>query len=272
MNMSGTVGAIYKVNKQLVLRSNIGTAWRPPNINELFSNGLHHGAASIEIGDSTLVTEKAINLSTSVEYKGEKLSVVFDAYYKIINDFIYLKPTLVPTLTIKGAFPTFIHDQVNAHLRGFDFTLDYAFTKELKVVSKVSILRAFNQTRNEDLVMMPADRFENSIEYNFKDGKRLENVYVSLSVLSVLRQTRVPENSDYAVPPKGYTLLNFAMGMDIPLKENAISLGVSVNNLLNTSYRDYLNRFRYFTDEMGRNISVRATVPFTLFTPKPRHY
>lgn len=271
MNMSGTVGAIYTVNKELVLRSNLGTAWRPPNVNELYSDGLHHGAASIEKGDSTLVTEKAINLSASLEYTGKKLSIVFDGYYKIINDFIYLKPTLVPTLTIKGAFPTFVHDQVDAHLRGFDLTVNYSITPEFKVISKASILRAFNQTNKDHLVMMPADRFENSLEYNFKDGKKLANAYVSLSVLSVLQQTRVPENSDYAAPPEGYTLLSFSAGMDIPLKTNAISLGVTVNNLLNTRYRDYMNRFRYFTDEMGRNISVRATVPFALFTPTSSH-
>ena len=271
MNMSSTLGAIYKVNKQLILRSNLGTAWRPPNINELYSNGLHHGAASIEIGDSTLVTEKAVNVSASIEYSGKRLSLVLDAYYNVINDFIYLKPTLVPTVTIKGAFPTFVNDQVNAHLRGLDLTLSYALTKELKVISKASILRAFNQTTRQYLVMMPSDRFENSLEYNFKDGKKVENAYVSLSVTSVLKQSRVPENSDYANPPEGYTVLNFAAGIDIPLKGNRISLGISANNLLNTRYRDYMNRFRYFADEMGRNISVRATIPFTLFTPKSIH-
>jgi iron complex outermembrane receptor protein len=271
MNMSGTIGAIYKVNKQLILRSNVGTAWRPPNINELYSNGLHHGAASIEIGDSTLVTEKAVNVSTSVEYSGKRLSVVLDAYNNIINDFIYLKPTLVSTVTIKGAFPTFVHNQVNAHLRGLDLTLSYALSKEFKVISKASILRAINQTTREHLVMMPSDCFENSLEYYFKDGKKVENAYVSLSVTSVLKQSRVPDNSDYVNPPEGYTLLNFAAGIDIPLKGNSLSLGISVNNLLNTRYRDYMNRFRYFADEMGRNISVRATLPFTLFTPKSIH-
>jgi iron complex outermembrane receptor protein len=271
MNVSGTLGAIYKMNERLVLRSNVGTAWRPPNVNELYSNGLHHGAASIEVGDSSLVTEKALNLSASAEYSGKKLTVVLDAYYKIINDFIYLKPTLTPTLTIKGAFPTFVHDQVNAHLRGFDLTVNYSITPELKIISKASILRAYNQTMREHLVMMPADRFENSLEYNFKDSKSFTNTYVSISALSVLKQTRVPENSDYVAPPEGYTLLNLSAGMDILMKRNAISIGVSINNLLNTRYRDYMNRFRYFADEMGRNISVRATVPFTLFTPKSIH-
>ena len=267
-NLSGTLGAIYKPNTNLVLRFNLGSAWRPPNVNELYSDGLHHGAAAIERGDSTLVTEKAVNLSSSVEYNGKNLSIVFDAYYKVINDFIYLKPTLEPTLTIKGAFPTFMHDQVNAHLRGFDLTVDFAITSRLSFVSKTMILRAYNRTENEHLVMMPADRFENSLEYNFQDRGRIKNTYVSISSCSVLQQRRVPQNSDYVAPPEGYTLLNLSAGMDIRTKNTTIALGIGINNLLNTRYRDYMNRFRYFSDEMGRNISIRATIPMTLFTPK----
>jgi iron complex outermembrane receptor protein len=35
---------------------------------------------------------------------------------------------------------------------------------------------------------------------------------------------------------------------------------VGVRNLLNTVYRDYLNSMRYFSDEMGRNISLRFKI------------
>jgi iron complex outermembrane receptor protein len=32
---------------------------------------------------------------------------------------------------------------------------------------------------------------------------------------------------------------------------------LGINNLFNTRYRDYMNRFRYFTDEVGRNIVLQ---------------
>jgi iron complex outermembrane receptor protein len=40
----------------------------------------------------------------------------------------------------------------------------------------------------------------------------------------------------------------------------ALAVSVGVRNLLNTVYRDYLNGMRYFTDEMGRNISIRLKI------------
>jgi iron complex outermembrane recepter protein len=40
-----------------------------------------------------------------------------------------------------------------------------------------------------------------------------------------------------------------------------VEISLSGHNLLNTAYRDYLNRFRYFADEMGRNIVLRVRLP-----------
>jgi iron complex outermembrane receptor protein len=36
-----------------------------------------------------------------------------------------------------------------------------------------------------------------------------------------------------------------------------MQVGLYVNNLLNTSYRNYLNRLRYYADDVGRNITLQ---------------
>jgi iron complex outermembrane receptor protein len=53
-NGSAFLGGMYQLNSNLAFTSNLGTAWRPPNVNELFSQGLHHGAAAVELGDADL--------------------------------------------------------------------------------------------------------------------------------------------------------------------------------------------------------------------------
>jgi iron complex outermembrane receptor protein len=74
--------------------------------------------------------------------------------------------------------------------------------------------------------------------------------------------------SDYAPPPPGYTLAGFEAGTDIDVKHRSMTIILGVTNMLNTRYRDYLNAFRYFSDDMGRNISLRVKVPFE-FKTKP---
>jgi iron complex outermembrane receptor protein len=53
--------------------------------------------------------------------------------------------------------------------------------------------------------------------------------------------------------------------------EQSVRFGVSVNNLFNTRYRDYMNRLRYYSDELGRNIVFRITVPLSFHTAAHDH-
>jgi iron complex outermembrane receptor protein len=41
------------------------------------------------------------------------------------------------------------------------------------------------------------------------------------------------------------------------------------NNVFNTTYRDYLNRNRYFANETGRNIYLKWSVPVSLQKEEP---
>ena len=61
-------------------------------------------------------------------------------------------------------------------------------------------------------------------------------------------------------PPEGYFLLGFKFGTDLIIKNQSLHIGCSVLNALNTQYRDYLNRLRYFSDEQG--IDIRFNVRY----------
>lgn len=260
-NFSGTAGAIYRFNEHLLLNCNIGTAWRAPAVSELYSNGLHHGAAAVEIGDSKLVAENALNTIATLSYTAKKVDAEISLYHNSINNFIYLQPALPPSLTIRGAFPTFQYTQADATFTGIDASIDYRIIKAITLSSKASVLRAFNKSAGDYLVSMPSDRFENEITYNIKDFKRVRKSYASVSVSTILKQSRVPANSDFAPPPEGYTLLNFNMGLTFYIGGQQVEGGLTINNVLNTVYREYLNRFRYYSDEMGRNILLRLRIP-----------
>jgi iron complex outermembrane receptor protein len=123
---------------------------------------------------------------------------------------------------------------------------------------------------------MPADRYEAQVQYNFSNLKKLNDTYISISSVYVLRQSRVPvtgnievpgtsiKQSDYLMPPPAYFLLSLEAGTKFKVNHNNWNLIVAVTNLTNLVYRDYMNAFRYFSDEMGRNISVRLKIPFDL--------
>ncbi|MCE7065344.1 TonB-dependent receptor [Dyadobacter sp. CY326] len=262
-NFSGTIGATKTLSERLSARLNFGTAWRAPNVSELFSDGVHHGAAAYEKGDASLQSEKALNTIASVKYASPRFSAEIGGYYNFISDFIYLKPQSEPILTIRGAFPYFKYTQTDATFKGFDLTASWEFAKNLTASSKVSYLRVYDQRNDSYLVMIPSNRVDNMIKYEVAEAGKLRKPFISIGNLYVARQKRVPPASDFLAPPSAYSLWNLQMGASLSLSEKQeLEIGISVQNLFNVAYRDYLNRFRYYADEMGRNASLRLKWKF----------
>lgn len=263
-NFTGSIGAAYAISNELKIAANIASAWRPPAPNELYANGLHQGLASIEIGNQNFNVERNLNTNLEIEYKKDSiLQIEAVLYNNSFKNFIFLQPTLPPALTIRGYYPVFEYQQTNANLMGADFTLHYFLQSNIRVTGKASILRARNTITNDWIVLMPADRFEARIKRNIKLKKQF-NSYIELGITHVLQQTRIPVDGngkiiDYADAPKAYNLVDFEAGTT--LTKSKINIGLSIYNLLNTNYRDYLNRMRYFIAEAGLNIALRARIP-----------
>ena len=261
-NPSATLGLIYKKSESLSFNFNAGSAWRAPGVNELYSDGIHHGTATFEIGDKSLTSEKAYNFIAGVKYRNEKFNVEAEVYHNRIHGFIYLKPQLPATVTIHGAFPTFVYTQVNANFSGIDAQLNYRLLASLLLTVKASILRAFDKTHDEWLIQMPADHFSGEATYHFKICKRLSENYFSWITEYTNKQWRVPANADYLEPPRAYTLVNIEAGTTCSIKQQRIVIGLGCGNVFNITYRNYMDRFRYYADEPGRSITLRLKVPF----------
>jgi iron complex outermembrane receptor protein len=77
----------------------------------------------------------------------------------------------------------------------------------------------------------------------------------------VARQTREPD-FDLASAPAGYTLFNIGYQKKIQFTKDQLNIGIQINNIFNTEYKEYMNRFRYFTADMGRNILLKLNYQF----------
>jgi len=69
----------------------------------------------------------------------------------------------------------------------------------------------------------------------------------------VFKQTRYVIGQDFLPPPGSYFLLSLNAGTGFKLGETHLDINLRVENILNTKYRDYLNRLRYFADDVGIN-------------------
>ncbi|HEY0655115.1 MAG TPA: TonB-dependent receptor [Chryseosolibacter sp.] len=285
--LSGTVGVAYAINEHWRYLSNFGISSRPPHVSELYSEGLHHGTGSIEEGlmrpnNDVLTDQHLIRKEQSrkwihtLQYGAENLTFDVSVYYNHMKNYVFIRP-YETRLTIRGYFPVFRFDQTDAVLMGTDFGLRWDVSKRLTYSSKVAYIHATDVKNNDKLIFIPPALFDNSIRVNFPSVKKVEDLHVTISAPLTLEQTRAPRTVypdqiesdtsgkvfDLAPAPAGFVLLNATIGFDLPLKEHAVSISITGENLLNRSYRNYMNRLRYFVDDTGRNIILRLSYNFS---------
>lgn len=265
---SSTLGATYSFTSQLKLTGNFSSAFRAPTVNELYSNGVHQSLVSYEIGNPNLQTERANNFNLNLGYATPHVLIDVQAYYNNINNFIFSNPSNQYTRTVRGPALVFNYTQANVYFKGLDLNLMVKPLDSLEINSKTSLIYAYNKTIHDYLIYTPPSRFQNSIGYHFGSIAGLHQIFLSAEDVYVSKQTRVPVGQDYAPPPGGYNLINAQLGFRINYSHSYADIGLAVNNLTNTVYRDYLDRFRYFTDEPGRNIILRLRVPFNISNHK----
>jgi len=257
--LSANVSGWTRIHQDVRIHLSAATRFRSPDINELFSNGLHHGSASLEFGNLQLKQERAYSLNAALNYNHNKLRFQVEPYLHYFNNYIYLKPTGETQLSIRGAFPVFTYIQTDASYAGTDITIKYQLATHWTTELDGALLLVKNQRNQTFIYGIPAQRTTAKLKYTF-DGLSLKNAYWTVSSSYNAKQNRIETNEDFADSPAAYTLLNTELGGQYQDTRLHVSLGV--NNILNTSYRDYMNRYRYYADDVGISIFLILNYTF----------
>jgi len=230
--------------------------------------GLHQGVSGIEEGNIDLATEKGIK--TTFGFKGNvghRFILEALVYYQRIDDYIYLNPSNDVRLTIRGAFPVFKYQQTDADIYGLDLTGKFELSKSLFANFSYSYIQGKDLIDNVALINIPSNSIEGSIAYEFLKpivigNNQLENLRVSINSRYVARQNDITEEQDFRLPPAAYNLIGVNLSTDLQLGKTRLRLTAKVDNLLNEVYRDYLNRQRYFADDLGLNAVIGIGLKF----------
>lgn len=262
-NISGTLAAEYQINGAWQVTAITGSAWRPPHVNELYSTGLHHGSAAFELGDEFLNPEQSWKNLISIKWRPYlPFSIEIEAFSHLINDYIYLSPTQEYWESLRGVFPIFQYQQTKAHLYGLDFLGKWHITNTFDYSVQASLIKAKDLTNQSYLPQIPAHQFRQTLSWSIGQWKNTSTPYVKLEHVWMGKQNDYHENLDFVAPPNAYHLLNASIGAKWHLKKQVINVDLSVQNLTNQLYKDYLNRFRYYTHDLGRSIQLRINYEF----------
>jgi iron complex outermembrane receptor protein len=264
-NFSGNAGITHDLSDNVKMGLNMGVASRYPAINELYSGGLHQGVSGIEEGNPDLKSEKSFKTTYSLlATSGERFTFEALLYYQKINEYVFLNPQNETRLTIRGSFPVFKYDQTDADISGADLSAHLKFSNHLSARIVYSYIKGNDKRNDVSLINIPSNTLQLNLRYAISKPihigtMKFENLEFGIHSKHVFRQNDILPNQDFVIPPDGYQLIGLRAASNVYLNKTRFRLTMSVDNLWNTEYRDYLNRQRYFADDLGRSISMGLT-------------
>lgn len=257
-NFSSSFGVSFKVAKGLLLRSSYASGYRSPNLNELFANGVKLESQRFERGNIDFKKETNHQLDFSLNYDSSNFSFEGSIYWNKVNNFIFIAPTgttIESNIDPSEQVPYYVFDQTEATLRGGEMTLDIhpSSLSWTHLESRFSTLKAQRED-NSFLPMMPATKLSNTLYFNLKTFKSMDDVFFDVGTETAFEQNQVAENE--ASTP-AYTLLNLGVGAHYHKTE----ITLTANNVLDRAYLNHLSRFRpYEIIEPGINVSLSVHV------------
>jgi len=269
-NFSIALGAKKRIdNHEITLNYSLSN--RAPNASELFSDGLHQSVARVEVGNLRLGRETANQLSATYTYQSPKFSVLVEPYINQIDNYIFIAPTEqgITVIGNAGAFLEYEFLSTDALIYGVDLNIGYDLTDNISFQNSTAFIIGEDLDNNEPLIDMPPFNTRNTIQYQNKNWNNLtfgltsqlslmQNNYPDYNFSFTVPSTAEEVLVDVSTPPNAYHLLHFNSSIQTKLfKKNTLEIGVNIQNIFNTNYRNYLNRLRFFADEIGRNFQIQ---------------
>lgn len=263
LNQAYNLGVTFEPSNELAADFQVSALQRAPNAAELFSDGLHHTAARIELGQLGFKSEKALKFDLGLSYNNPHFSLRLNSYYNTIKDFIYLYPSDTE-YTLRGAFPVWTYEQADSRFLGFSSEVIKPLGLNWTFISKFSSIKATNLELNEPQINIPSAEINNSLRFTIGEKNKLQ---FSVEQQIVFEQKNTPPNLLVEIRPNEIvelklndappSFVNYNSSIDYSLflkQKRSIKLSLTVLNVLNETYRNYLNQLRYFADEPGRNL------------------
>jgi len=243
--------------KQTILRLNVATGYRSPNLAELASNGVHEGTNRYEKGNADLKNEQNIQTDIALAYKSEHIEFFANSFYNSINNYIFLSPN---GTQIEGN-NVFNYIQDDANLYGGEFGFDFHPhpLDWLHIASSYETVLA-KQNNGNYLPLIPANKINTTLKADFNYKNWFNEGYFSVNIENILKQNRV---SPFETNTSNYNLINLGFGGNIKLKKTSLDVSINANNLLDTKYISHLSRLKADgIPNPGRNISFGIDFKF----------
>lgn len=248
-SFNSSLGFKTNLKENIILRLNLASGFRAPNLAELTSNGVHEGSNRYEIGNSNLENEQNFQTDLNLEYRNPHFELFVNGFYNHINNYIFISPNG----NVIDGNDVYDYVQNNAALFGGEAGIHFhphPFDW-LHITSSFESVTG-KKSNGDNLPLIPANKWNNSLKTEFKSAKYFKDGFAVLNVEHTLNQNNP---SEFETKSNDYTLINLGFGGKVTFGKTAFDVNLNANNLFDKKYTSHLSRLK--TDEIpniGRNI------------------
>jgi iron complex outermembrane receptor protein len=261
--ISGSISALWDITKQHQLSLAVTQSQRAPQVQELFSNGVHEATMSYELGDPELQKEVSYNLDLGYRFNADWMTAEINLFHNWVNDYIYQRQdfrVFNEDLDDFEAFcsgppgaclPVLQSAQANAIFRGFEAKTVFPLMQNNYGALDLTLFGDYTRgTFNEggDVPRMPPMRYGFELSYGKNDWS------------TEIRLTRgEPQNNagENQSNTPGYLLLNLGAQYNLAtFHDSEVMLFARGKNLTNENIRNSTSYLRNFAPEPGRSAEI----------------
>ena len=253
--LTGNIGLLYHLSEPAALVLNVGRGFRAPSSSDLFANGYHEGTRAFERGDPTLGVESSLNVDLALRMLTRTANLEVGAFVNSIHDYIYLRPAGGPGHELD----TLAHAQGDAQLRGFEASGVFRPHPLLRLRASADHTRGQNLALGEPLTFIPPLRATYEARVERPSLGRVRTLYGAVGGETVAAQRRLAAGD---VGTGGYSLVNLGAGASIPTARGVATVDLSVRNVFDRLYRDFMSQYKTIAHGTGRAITLRTTLSF----------
>mgnify|MGYP006278055625 CR=1 FL=1 len=265
--VTGSVGATYQLANHWALAGSLARGYRAPNIFELYAGGVHGGVQAYQIGNPDLKEETSINADLSLRWQTDQAQASATVYQNWVDNYIYL----ARTGQTRGSLDEMQADQTQARIRGLELAYQQQFTQHWSADAALEIIDGRDTDHSRDLPMIPANNLRLGGQFHPADGELLKDQRLSLGVKLVAAKDAAGQYepfSQFDNIPTGtastdaYSVWDLGYTANVKWDKRTLRLSAKIDNLFDTAYVDFMNTYKGYTLNPGRNVRMNAALAF----------
>ncbi len=266
--LSGSVSALWDITKQHQLSLGVTQSQRAPQIQELFSNGVHEATMSYEKGDVNLQKEISYNLDLGYKFNTSWMTSELNLFNNWVNDYIYqqqdyrvfnedLEDFQLICSDPGACLPVLQSAQANAVFRGFEAKTLFPLMQNHYGAIDLTLFGDYTRgtfDQGGNVPRMPPLRYGFELSYEKND------------ITTQARLTRGEAQNDAGENQSntpGYLLLNLGAQYQLAtFHQSEVQLFATGKNMLNENIRNSTSYLRNFAPDPGRSAEIGIRISY----------